>query len=70
MKREIVNMGASVRERQRQRAGQDGANVEIHLVRYAYERLLHRLGQSEHKDCFVLPHHCRADNRSVLDEGT
>lgn len=54
MKHKIENIGASVQERLRQRAKKDGADVEIYLVRYAYERLLHRLCQSEYRDSLVL----------------
>ena len=54
MKRKIVNMGASVRERLLTLARKDGVNLDSYLVRYAHERLLHRLGQSRHRDSFIL----------------
>ena len=54
MKRKTENMGASVRERLLTLARKNEANFESYLVRYAHERLLHRLGQSRHRDSFTL----------------
>ena len=54
MKRKIVNMGASVRERLLTLARKDGVNLDNYLVRYAHERLLHRLSQSHHRNGFIL----------------
>ena len=48
------NMAASVRQRLANRARERGETFDIVLTRYALERLLFRLGQSEHRDCFIL----------------
>ena len=48
------NMAASVRQRLANRARERGETFDIVLTRYALERLLYRLGQSEHRDCFIL----------------
>jgi predicted nucleotidyltransferase component of viral defense system len=48
------NVGASVRERLRNLAKERGQSTELLLTRYALERLLYRLGASEHRERFVL----------------
>jgi len=48
------NLAASVRERLRQRALADRRPFDEVLTYYAMERFLFRLGQSEHRDRFVL----------------
>ncbi|MFQ5755486.1 MAG: nucleotidyl transferase AbiEii/AbiGii toxin family protein [Acidiferrobacterales bacterium] len=50
----IRNMAASVRERLRQLAQQQGEDFQLMLTRYGLERLLYRLGQSPHRDRFIL----------------
>ncbi|PVE20291.1 nucleotidyl transferase AbiEii/AbiGii toxin family protein [Microvirga sp. KLBC 81] len=54
MVKEIKNIGASVRARLLQLAKASGQSFELVLTRFALERLLFRLGQSRHADCFVL----------------
>ncbi len=48
------NMAASVRQRLANRARERGETFDIVLTRYALERLLFRLGQSGHRDRFIL----------------
>ena len=48
------NIAASVRQRLANRARERGETFDIVLTRYALERLLYRLGQSEHRGRFVL----------------
>lgn len=54
MAKEIKNMGASVRARLLNVSKERGQNYQLILTRYANERLLYRLAQSEHADRFVL----------------
>ena len=49
-----VDMAASVRARLLTRAKERGEDFQLTLVRYAIERFLYRLGQSAHRDAFVL----------------
>jgi hypothetical protein len=49
-----VDMAASVRARLLVRAKERGEDFQLTLVRYAIERFLYRLGQSDHRDAFVL----------------
>lgn len=53
-KRPITNVAASVRDRLLNRARQTGEDFQFLLQRYAAERLLYRMGQSAHRDRFVL----------------
>jgi predicted nucleotidyltransferase component of viral defense system len=53
-KRRITNVAASVRDRLLNRSRQTGEDFQFLLQRYAAERLLYRLGQSPHRDRFVL----------------
>ncbi len=53
-KRPLTNVVASVRDRLLNRRGQTGEDFQFLLQRYAAERLLYRLGQSAHRDRFVL----------------
>lgn len=48
------NVAASVRQRLANRARERGETFDIVLTRYALERLLYRLGQSGHRDRFIL----------------
>jgi Nucleotidyl transferase AbiEii toxin, Type IV TA system len=48
------NVGASVRARLLARARLDGTDFQLLLTRYALERLLYRLGVSEHRERFIL----------------
>jgi len=54
MAREPQNIGASVRARLLNKARAERADFQILLTRYALERLLYRLGVSDHRDEFVL----------------
>ena len=54
MRKPIKNVGASVRQRLINLSRETGQNLELLLTRYAIERLLYRLGQSLHRDRFVL----------------
>jgi predicted nucleotidyltransferase component of viral defense system len=48
------NLAASVRQRLMNLARSQRADFQLVLTRYALERLLYRLSQSEHRDVFVL----------------
>lgn len=48
------NVGASVRARLLQRSRDERTDFQILLTRYALERLLYRLSQSEHRNRFIL----------------
>lgn len=48
------NLGASVRQRLLNIARRDGEAFDLVLTRYALERLLYRLGQSEYRNQFLL----------------
>lgn len=50
----LKNVGASVRARLTQRAGERKENIQLALTRFAIERLLYRLSLSRHRDQFVL----------------
>jgi len=50
----ITNRGASVRARLLNLARQSGQDYQLLLTRYALERFLYRLGQSEHSKRFAL----------------
>ena len=52
--RDIRNLAASVRQRLFNLAKQRGDDFGILLTRYAIERLLYRLSQSEHSSQFLL----------------
>ncbi|MCY4261097.1 MAG: nucleotidyl transferase AbiEii/AbiGii toxin family protein [Rhodobacteraceae bacterium] len=54
MVREIMDTGASVRTRLLKISRENGQNYELILIRYANERFLYRLSQSEHAHRFVL----------------
>ena len=54
MVREIRNIGASVRARLLQLSKANGQSFELVLTRYALERLLYRIGISQHSNRFVL----------------
>ncbi|MCG7509067.1 nucleotidyl transferase AbiEii/AbiGii toxin family protein [Mesorhizobium retamae] len=54
MAREIKNIGASVRARLLQLAKASGQSFDLVLTRFALERLLFRISQSQHADRFVL----------------
>jgi predicted nucleotidyltransferase component of viral defense system len=49
-----VNLAASVRQRLTNLARQQHEDFQLVLTRYALERLLYRLSQSEHREVFVL----------------
>jgi predicted nucleotidyltransferase component of viral defense system len=53
-KRPITNIAASVRDRLLNRSRQTGEDFGFLLQRYAAERLLYRLGESAHRDRYVL----------------
>jgi hypothetical protein len=48
------NIGVSVRDRLIQRAREHRENAQLLMTRYAIERILYRLGVSQHRDRFVL----------------
>jgi hypothetical protein len=50
----LKNVGASVRARLLRMAQERHDSFEGHLVRYVHERLLYRLGRSEHATRFAL----------------
>jgi hypothetical protein len=50
----LKNVGASVRARLLQRSRDERTDFQILLTRYALERLLYRLSQSEHRNRFIL----------------
>lgn len=50
----VSNIAASVRQKLLNRAKQQGDDFQLLLVRYANERLLYRLSQSQYKDRFIL----------------
>jgi len=54
MSREIQNMAASVHDRLLNRSRDTGEDFQFLLQRYAAERFLYRLGESKHRDRFVL----------------
>lgn len=54
MAKEIKNMGASVRARLLNVSKESGQNYQLVLTRYANERLLYRLAESEYAGRFVL----------------
>ena len=54
MAKDITNMGASVRARLLALAKSSGQNFDLVLTRFALERLLFRIGQSQHADRFIL----------------
>lgn len=54
MNRKIVNYGQSVRERLLAVAKQKDVQFEYILLRYAFERLLYRLGKSDYSERFIL----------------
>jgi len=51
---EPKNLAASVRQKLRNRAKQQGEDFQLVLTRYASERLLYRLSKSKHSEAFVL----------------
>jgi Nucleotidyl transferase AbiEii toxin, Type IV TA system len=53
-KRPLTNVAASVRDRLLNRSRQTGEDFGFLLQRYAAERLLYRLGESTHRDQYVL----------------
>jgi predicted nucleotidyltransferase component of viral defense system len=54
MKRSTAAIGASIRARLGTLAREKGINLELLLVRYVHERLLYRVGQSKHRQRFIL----------------
>jgi len=54
MKRDASAIAASVRARLGALARSKGINLELYLIRYVHERLLYRLGQSKHRQRFIL----------------
>jgi predicted nucleotidyltransferase component of viral defense system len=52
--REPRDVGASIRQRLLNLARERGDDFQLVLTRYALERLLYRLGRTEHRDRFVL----------------
>ena len=48
------NIGISVRDRLTQRARERRENAQLLMTRYVIERVLYRLGVSQHRDRFVL----------------
>ena len=53
-RQELRNVGASVRERLKNRARKTGEDYQFLLRRYAEERFLYRLGESSHRENFIL----------------
>lgn len=54
MKRELRNVGASVRARLLEQARAEHSDFQLLLTRYVLERLLYRLSVSEYRDRFIL----------------
>ena len=54
MPEEVQNLGASVRARLQNLSRQRNQPFDLLLTRYVLERLLYRLGSSEHRDRFIL----------------
>src|SRR3981081_3844511 len=54
MREPIRNMGASVRARLQNLSRERHQTFQSVLTHYVLERLLYRLSQSKHRDCFVL----------------
>ncbi|MBI4168635.1 MAG: nucleotidyl transferase AbiEii/AbiGii toxin family protein [Acidobacteria bacterium] len=52
--RQLLNLAASVKQRLLNLAEERGEDFNLLLVRHAVERLLYRLGESEHSGDFVL----------------
>jgi len=50
----VTDIGASVRERLKQKADSLGYDFKVLLTHYALERLLYRLGRSKYRDRFLL----------------
>jgi len=50
----VADLGASVRDRLRQKAFGLGCDFQVLLTHYALERLLYRLGRSEYRNRFLL----------------
>lgn len=50
----LKNLGSFVRARIHNKAKADQVNTQFLLTRYALERMLYRLGVSEHRDSFLL----------------
>jgi len=53
-KRPLTNLAASVRDRLLTRSRESGEDFQFLLQRYVTERFLYRLGQSAHRNEFVL----------------
>lgn len=53
-RKDLTNVGASVRERLLNRARERGESHQDLLTRYTIERFLYRLGESSHRERFVL----------------
>jgi hypothetical protein len=53
-KEKTRNLAASVRQRLLNVAREQNEDFQLVLTRYALERLLYRLSQSEHRNVFVL----------------
>lgn len=53
-KKPVTDIGASVRERLKQKADDLGYDFQLILTHYAIERLLYRLGRSKYYDRFLL----------------
>ena len=54
MAKEHTNLAASIKQRLLNLARSEGRVYEIVLVRYALERLLYRLTNSDHRDRFIM----------------
>ncbi len=54
LKKELTNLGASVRQRLLNLAKARGEDFDLVLTRFALERLLYRLSVSSHSDRFIL----------------
>ena len=52
--RETKDIAASIRQRLLNRSAREGVDFQLMLTRYAIERMLYRLGQSEYRERFVL----------------
>jgi len=54
MTRQLINVGASVLARLLNGSRESGEDYQFLLQRYAAERFLYRLGESPHRDKYVL----------------
>jgi len=62
------DIAASVRQRLLNHAHHTAEPFDLMLTRYALERLLYRLGQSEWRNTFLLTMECLCAQKSTMDK--